>query len=584
MFMTLRRFLVIIGLCFFSTWYSTFNVVGAYELSHGRQVILDRGLQIQAMVGREGQPGEFAYNQRWLDSNFTTINFWDSNTTPPSVLQSAPLGTQWGRMEYWDYGEQTSTSIPSDPNLRSGMVSLQFRDEQLGHLGWPEGFLPYATTMFAKWKNIYPNTLGYTNVNAAAAQTQDMSSYMATLPDMVSFDYYPGFHMPRNHREFWYTSMKKYRDVGLAGYDGSGTSPIPYAQFLDLYRTSYSAPLPSESFVRLQQFASWAFGYTMVNAYVYSSLDCTALFSSVGDSSPTVAFDYVAETNRQSRNLGPALTQLVSTGVFIKPATGYSAGPTGLTAWSPGAGTTANNADYITAITPTYTNGGNPDSSHDDVLIGYFEPLLSDNSVGTFVDGLSFMIVNGSVGSWIQLDANGTPDPMAMWTGSAAAKAQWYHLEFDFAGSTFDSLVRLSRNSGEVELVTLTPDGGSEYYLDFNLPGGTGDLFGFWDSSNPLPTVPEPPAPGPPGDANRDGTVDEADAAVLAANWQTLTDATWEMGDFNNDGAVNDIDATLLAANWGVTTSASVPEPGSLVMLSLGSLVLLVLRHRCRVS
>ncbi len=577
--MTLHRFLVIIGLCVLSAWYSTFNVVGAYELSHGRQVILDRGLQIQAMVGRAGQPGEFAYNERWLNSNFTTINFWDSNTTPPSVLQSAPLGTQWGRMEYWDYGEQTSTSIPTDPNLRSGMVSLQFRDEQLGSSGWPEGFLAYATTMFAKWKNIYPNTLGYTNVNAAAAQSQDMSSYMATMPDMLSFSYYPGFHMPRNHREFWYTSMKKYRDVGLAGYDGSGTSPIPYAQFLDLYRTSYDAPLPSESFVRLQQFASWAFGYSMVTAYVYSSLDYTALFSSVGDSSPTVAFDYVAETNRQSRNLGLALTQLVSTDVFIKPATGYSVGPTGLTAWSPGAGTTANNADYITAITP-YTNstanGGNPDSSHDDVLIGYFEPLLSDNSAGTFVDGLNFMIVNGSVGGWIPL-ADGTPDPVAMLNGSAAAQAQWYHLEFDFTGSTFDSLVRLSRDSGEVELVTLTPVAGSEFYLDLNLPGGTGDLFGFWDSSNPLPTVPEPPDFKLPGDANRNDTIDESDAAVLAATWQTLTDATWEMGDFNNDGAVNDIDATLLAANWGVATSASVPEPSTVVlaMAAIGTLALL---------
>ena len=43
-----------------------------------------------------------------------------------------------------------------------------------------------------------------------------------------------------------------------------------------------------------------------------------------------------------------------------------------------------------------------------------------------------------------------------------------------------------------------------------------------------------------PGDANRDGAVDDADASILAAHWQTASGATWEMGDFNVDGAVND--------------------------------------------
>ena len=74
-----------------------------------------------------------------------------------------------------------------------------------------------------------------------------------------------------------------------------------------------------------------------------------------------------------------------------------------------------------------------------------------------------------------------------------------------------------------------------------------------------------------PGDANWDGKVDAADAAILAANWQTIGDASWEMGDFNNDGNVDDADATLMAANWqsGVTAEASVPEPATLVYIAL---------------
>ena len=78
-----------------------------------------------------------------------------------------------------------------------------------------------------------------------------------------------------------------------------------------------------------------------------------------------------------------------------------------------------------------------------------------------------------------------------------------------------------------------------------------------------------------PGDANLDGTIDEDDAAVLAANWQTLTGATWAMGDFNDDGAVNDIDATLLAANWQSGSSVAVPEPGTLTLLAICGLTLL---------
>jgi len=78
------------------------------------------------------------------------------------------------------------------------------------------------------------------------------------------------------------------------------------------------------------------------------------------------------------------------------------------------------------------------------------------------------------------------------------------------------------------------------------------------------------------GDANRDGSVDDADAAILASNWQKSDGAVWADGDFNNDGAVDAADATLLAANWQIspTTSASVPEPGGLLLVVSGLSIL----------
>jgi hypothetical protein len=74
-----------------------------------------------------------------------------------------------------------------------------------------------------------------------------------------------------------------------------------------------------------------------------------------------------------------------------------------------------------------------------------------------------------------------------------------------------------------------------------------------------------------PGDANMDGFVNQADAAILAQNWQKQ--GTWKNGDFNNDGFVNVMDAVLLATNMqkggGVEPSRSNPEPAAFVVWSV---------------
>ena len=73
-----------------------------------------------------------------------------------------------------------------------------------------------------------------------------------------------------------------------------------------------------------------------------------------------------------------------------------------------------------------------------------------------------------------------------------------------------------------------------------------------------------------PGDANADGVVDAADAAILAANWQTMAGATWSQGNFNNDGKVDDLDATIMAVNWSPVPFTAVPEPSlSIALLGL---------------
>ena len=70
-----------------------------------------------------------------------------------------------------------------------------------------------------------------------------------------------------------------------------------------------------------------------------------------------------------------------------------------------------------------------------------------------------------------------------------------------------------------------------------------------------------------PGDANRDGVVNEDDAQILAENWGQ--NGGWAQGDFTLDGIVNALDASILAANWGSSASETTPapEPGTLATL-----------------
>jgi hypothetical protein len=477
----------------------------AYELSHGRQVLLNRGLQVQGYVYFKPY-SPFTNVEQYLSANFSTINFdgipnaWLNAPPNNYVLDDMPPNSSWGRSYVPEVnggrpGNEVLTTFES--GYAENFVSFGYYDEvDITN----STVLADMTAKIASWNSLYPNTLTHANLQYGFTAAQLTNYIQVVRPDMLQFDYYPGYNInpvTSGSRIAWYAEMQKYRTVALAGVDGRGTKPIAYGQFLQLYRPSYTAPLPSETFVRLQQFASWAFGFSDVSAYMYNSQDipplCSVMFSGPGDTSPqTPLFEYVAETNRQSLNLGPALVRLVSTDVRLirGKVNGTSTGSIGgISGWSKGAG----GDRYITGITPLGKDITHPSTTnYSDTWIGYFQPLLADNATCTFADGLHFMIVNGAWGGSIPVDAAGLPDSSAMAANSADALAEWYRITFDFTGSDFNSLIRLSRDTGRVELVPLTAWDEYKYSLDLRLPGGTGDLFAFWNSNEPLPSIPEP--------------------------------------------------------------------------------------------
>ena len=117
-------------------------------------------------------------------------------------------------------------------------------------------------------------------------------------------------------------------------------------------------------------------------------------------------------------------------------------------------------------------------------------------------------------------------------------------------------------------LFSFTPVGTATATLNSSDIGGTtsGGLVVDTSIQTGVHLVFEDDVNGLPGDASGDGTVNEADSAIVSANWQMQTGASWGDGDFNADGRVDDLDATIMAANWGktlltATSSLAATEP-----------------------
>jgi len=466
---------------------------GPIQISKGNQILLDNGLQISASVaypfynpvtGQQDSTAAFNWAQ-FADGYFTQIN--------DSVADmSAPAGQNWGMTR----GDDTTTLGAGDQPYKDDMVSLQWRDEQwLGEVAWRD----QAAAWFAgaRASGDFDNTILYTNQYGKAtshwygagnrgyggSEDEHLRAYMRTSqPDMLYFDYYPtktaSGDPPLALARGFYGTLSRYRKLSLEGNDGTGETPIPFGLYLQSFTDTYWPGAPSESEVRLQQFAAWAYGAKHATHFMYTSFDPnwgtdlhTTLFDWNGESdptsytdvNPTTAFDWTAEANRRSLNLGDSLVRLITSDVRV--IQGQYKDASDITQTTPLANENAAwdaSADpYITAITATNLgteNYGLPG----EVLVGYYG-VMDESFDGDAEGELYFMLVN----------ALSTP------TGSVLDCRQSIHLEFDMGASGITQLLRLNSDTGLLETLPLVHDGGSLYHLDLILDGGTGDLFKF---------------------------------------------------------------------------------------------------------
>src|SRR3990172_707395 len=105
--------------------FSSVAAAQAQSLDRGHRVLLDRGLQISALVF-VSETGYFDPS-RWAESNLTSINFWGSNY--PTTLMPPPPGIPWSRLSYAPTPQQTypqGDELPYVPSL----YRIQLKDEQ----------------------------------------------------------------------------------------------------------------------------------------------------------------------------------------------------------------------------------------------------------------------------------------------------------------------------------------------------------------------------------------------------------------------------------------------------------------------
>ncbi|HEX4414692.1 MAG TPA: autotransporter-associated beta strand repeat-containing protein, partial [Lacipirellulaceae bacterium] len=364
---------------------------------------------------------------------------------------------------------------------QNDLIAIQVGDEQQSDIEDPNG---YTQSWFAAAHagNYFPNTLLYTNSFFIANQT-NYTNYIANAnPDAISWDSYP-FANPAGYYSSstnWLALGNIFRRNALGSYIGAtGNSPRPYGMYVQTYHDDQAVD-PGEAEIRWQQFAAWTMGYSYVDAFIYTGGN-----NNFGGQPNGPVYQAFQETARQGRNLGPALTKLISYG--YGPSFVAGAGSSGL----PGEWINfdRNNAQpaqrYLTGVNNITNLGTKNGGLSGDVYVGFFNPLT--RSFGDPVNTTYFMAMNG-LGGNLSLPSGQSDN-----TATVAQTRQQMTLNFDFGITGINSLQRLNRNTGQVDVITtgysdggntiLTSLGGGKYQLQLTLDGGTGDLFKYNDGT-----------------------------------------------------------------------------------------------------
>lgn len=440
--------------------------LSAQTLDKGHRILLERGVQTNGLCNT----GDLFHLNTLLACNFSgSLWIWD---TTVSLLGPAP-GIPWGR---WAGSE---ANMPSGSELAylDNLVALQLSDEN--NLNDPA-----VRAQVAAWYNDvrsqYQDTILYSNSYGGQLTNESLGDFINTSqPDMLSFDTYPfqpggpPYGSPTN----WYGDLQRYRKWGRS-------TGLPYAIYTQTFH-DYMTRDPSESEMRLNYFAGLAFGYTSFTNFTYNT-GASSLFDRDGngvwhgdeEAYRNARYFQLQEINRRVRRLSPAMSRLVNLyypmegdttrdGVYFSPGQHLE---NGTPANNPTPVDIAPNWLYYTQYNPHLkgiqyvTNlGSKNDGLRGDIWISWFKVLDESFDGPNYNNEIYFMVTNGLTAA----------------DGSAADCRQEIQLNFKFDPIPTSSLQHLRQDTGEVEVIQLTPIPNSDnrYKLVMTFDGGTGELF-----------------------------------------------------------------------------------------------------------
>ena len=189
----------------------------------------------------------------------------------------------------------------------------------------------------------------------------------------------------------------------------------------------------------------------------------------------------------------------------------------------------------------------------------------------------------------LNVNAGGTVNTAGLYVGSYAGTG---HVQLDSGVINTDLFMMVIGPStvGTMDITgtgTMIIDGNKTsaigvYIGNGWLTAGAGVPLYDYNTSNLGKTTVYAPEPGVlVGDLDGDDDVDEFDLQIIIDNFgQYNLAGGLPKGDANADDWCNGLDLDIVQAAWTGPGAASVPEPGSLVLLAFGSLVILLLRRR----
>ncbi len=397
--------------------------------ARGTQWVRSHDFTINGLVGRNDSNDPILYR----DANMSSFMSWW--LVEELIQTNDQSGLPWHVHIYPHPG-----GLSDDTKATSTYLHNTYANNA-GWLVWdePSRIVMNIVAQSVQWyKTQFPETLVYSNAFPSYASSTQLygttppsggysyDQYLTDFvniiqPDVLMYDAYP--YNANGSTTNVFPLMNTIRQKALA-------AGIPYFGWIQSFQDS-SRRTMSESDLRHAVFNHLAYGFKGVSYFTYDNQIGPGMVEP--GNVPTSVYYSAQKLNTEVEKLGHTLKFLTSTEVRYVPGD-YNGVPSGLSAWSPGAGSDQHILDIEVLGTGTGKDG----------LIGFF----TDDAGQEY-----FMLVNEYHGASL----------------TSAAASLTFELTFD---QTVNEILRLNRETGMSEVISL-----NNHVLQYSLPGGTGDLF-----------------------------------------------------------------------------------------------------------